>query len=107
MQKKLFDQFPPVTTKEWMERINADLKGADFNKRLVWRTGEGFDVMPFYRREDLENIKHPDVFLPLILKGVCPPTSGRRGSGNFKQLACKTKYKGFRLFRREKKLSKY
>jgi methylmalonyl-CoA mutase len=68
-QKKLFEQFPPVTTKEWMERINADLKGADFNKRLVWRTGEGFDVMPFYRREDLENIKHLDAFLPLYLRG--------------------------------------
>jgi methylmalonyl-CoA mutase len=69
MQKKLFEQFPPVTTKEWMERINADLKGADYNKRLVWRTGEGFDVMPFYRREDLENIKHLDAFLPLYLRG--------------------------------------
>ena len=77
MQKKLFDQFPPVTTKEWMERINADLKGADFNKSLVWRTGEGFDVMPFYRREDLENIKHPDAFLPLFLKGyVRQPADG-------------------------------
>ncbi len=51
-----------------MERINADLKGADFNKRLVWRTVEGFDVMPFYRREDLENIKHLDAFLPLYLR---------------------------------------
>jgi methylmalonyl-CoA mutase len=53
IQKKLFEQFPPVTTKEWMDRITTDRKGADFNKRLVWRTGEGFDVMPFYRREDV------------------------------------------------------
>jgi len=69
MQKTLFEQFPPVTTKEWMERINADLKGADFNKRLVWRTDEGFDVMPFYRREDLEKLNHLDSFLPLFLRG--------------------------------------
>ncbi|MCX6261351.1 MAG: methylmalonyl-CoA mutase subunit beta [Bacteroidia bacterium] len=60
MQKKLFEQFPPVTTKKWMDKITADLKGADFYKRLVWKTGEGFDVMPFYRREDLENLKHID-----------------------------------------------
>ena len=59
-QKRLFEEFPPVTTKEWMDKINADLKGADFNQRLVWKTGEGFDVMPFYRREDIENLNHVD-----------------------------------------------
>ena len=51
-QKKLFDQFPPVSTSEWMDRIRTDLKGADFNKKLVWKTREGFDVMPFYRDEE-------------------------------------------------------
>ena len=74
-QKKLFEQFPPVTTKEWMDKINVDLKGADFNKKLVWKTGEGFDVMPFYRKEDLENINYIDAFLPLFLRGdVRQPT---------------------------------
>ena len=33
-KEKLFEQFPPVTTKEWMDKIHADLKGADFNKNL-------------------------------------------------------------------------
>lgn len=55
-KEKLFEQFPPVTTKEWMEKIKSDLKGADFNKKLVWRTNEGFDVKPFYRMEDLESL---------------------------------------------------
>jgi methylmalonyl-CoA mutase len=55
-REKLFDQFPPVTTKEWMDRINSDLKGGDFNKKLVWKTGEGFEVNPFYRLEDIRNI---------------------------------------------------
>jgi len=55
-KEKLFEQFPPVTTKEWMDKINSDLKGADFNKKLVWRTNEGFDVKPFYRMEDIENL---------------------------------------------------
>ena len=57
-KEKLFDQFPPVTTKEWMDKINADLKGADFNKKLVWKTNEGFDVNPFYRMEDIENLMY-------------------------------------------------
>jgi methylmalonyl-CoA mutase len=68
-QKGLFDEFPPVSTKEWMDKISADLKGADFNKRLVWKTNEGFEVMPFYRREDLESLTHVDAFLPLFLIG--------------------------------------
>jgi len=56
--EKLFEQFPPVTTKEWMDKIKSDLKCADFNKELVWKTNEGFDVMPFYRMEDIENLMY-------------------------------------------------
>jgi len=55
-KEKLFGMFSPVTTEEWKAKINADLKGADFDKKLVWRTNEGFNVQPFYRLEDLENL---------------------------------------------------
>ncbi len=55
-KEKLFDMFPPISTEEWMAKINVDLKGADFNKKLVWRTNEGFNVMPFYRKEDIEGL---------------------------------------------------
>jgi methylmalonyl-CoA mutase len=57
-KEKLFDQFPPVSTKEWMDKITADLKGADFNKKLVWKTPEGLDVKPFYRMEDVVNLPY-------------------------------------------------
>ena len=40
-----------------MEKVTADLKGADFEKKLVWKTNEGFKVKPFYRMEDLEGLK--------------------------------------------------
>ena len=53
-REKLFTDFPPVSTNEWMEVITKDLKGADFQKRLVWKTKEGFNVNPFYRAEDIE-----------------------------------------------------
>jgi methylmalonyl-CoA mutase len=59
-KKKLFDKFPPVSKKEWMDKIIADLNGADFNKRMVWKTDEGFDVLPFYSKEDLENLRYLD-----------------------------------------------
>jgi methylmalonyl-CoA mutase len=57
-KERLFDQFPPITTKEWMDKIATDLKGADFNKNLVWKTKQGFDVKPFYRSEDTENLMY-------------------------------------------------
>ncbi|MDR2927592.1 MAG: methylmalonyl-CoA mutase family protein [Cytophagaceae bacterium] len=59
-RQPLFSEFPPVSTQEWMDKITADLKGADFNKKLVWKTGEGFDVNPFYRSEDLDAVKYLD-----------------------------------------------
>lgn len=55
-KEKLFSGFPHVSTKEWMDKIAVDLKGADFEKKLVWRTNEGFKVKPFYRQEDLEGL---------------------------------------------------
>ncbi|HLW08410.1 MAG TPA: methylmalonyl-CoA mutase family protein [Marinilabiliaceae bacterium] len=54
----LFQDFPPVSTQEWMDRVTADLKGADFEKRLVWKTDEGFSVQPFYREEDLKSLNY-------------------------------------------------
>ena len=56
LKEKLFSEFAPVSTEQWMAKITADLKGAPFEKKLVWKTGEGFDVNPFYRAEDIEGL---------------------------------------------------
>ena len=56
-REKLFAEFPPVPTEKWEEVITADLKGADYERKLVWKTGEGFNVRPYYRAENLEGIK--------------------------------------------------
>lgn len=56
-EEKLFDQFPPVTTEQWEAVIATDLKGADYERKLVWRTQEGFNVRPYYRAEDLKNVR--------------------------------------------------
>ena len=48
-KEKLFTEFPPVSTQEWMEKVTVDLKGADFNKKLVWNTKLGFIVKLIYR----------------------------------------------------------
>ena len=77
-KEKLFDMFPPISTEEWMAKINVDLKGADFQKKLVWRTNEGFNVQPFYRKEDLEG-------LPTLgtLPGEFPYVRGTRDNNDW------------------------
>ncbi len=50
---KLFREFPPVSTEQWMEVVQKDLKGQDFQKRLVSKTLDGLEIRPFYRKEDV------------------------------------------------------
>ena len=42
----LLADFPAISTQAWKDKIIADLKGADFDKKLVWRTPEGFSPRP-------------------------------------------------------------
>lgn len=56
MDEKLFQEFPPVPTEQWEEIILKDLKGADYEKKLVWNTLEGFKVKPYYRSEHLKDL---------------------------------------------------
>lgn len=58
--KKFFDEFPPVSTKEWEDKIKADLKGADYDKKLKWRTLEGITMRPYYRTEDMDRLSWVD-----------------------------------------------
>lgn len=76
-KEKLFTEFTAPTTQEWLDKIQVDLKGADFNKRLVWRTNEGFNVQPFYRREDLLKLKTQE-----SLPGEFPFVRGNRTNNN-------------------------
>ena len=71
-QKKLFDEFPSISTQEWEQMIYKDLKGADYVRRLIWKTIEGFDVRPYYRAEDLEKINYLNIFpgdFPFVRSG--------------------------------------
>jgi len=54
MNKSLFKDFEPVSSKAWKQKIQVDLKGADYNDTLVWNTNEGIDVKPFYHADDFD-----------------------------------------------------
>lgn len=77
-KEKLFSEFPPVTTQQWMEKVVADLKGADFEKKLVWKTNEGFQVKPFYRAEDVEGLTTTD-----SLPGEFPYVRGTKATNDW------------------------
>ena len=77
-REKLFDQFPPVTKEEWMAKVEADLKGADFQKKLVWRTNEGFNVQPMYMLDDIKDLKTTD-----SLPGEYPYVRGTRDNNEW------------------------
>ena len=78
-KEKLFSEFAPVSTEDWVAKITADLKGAPFEKKLVWKTGEGFNVNPFYRLEDIEGLKTTE-----SLPGEFPYVRGTRKDNDWK-----------------------
>lgn len=51
-ENNLFDEFPPVLAAQWKQKIQFELKGADYNQTLVWESPEGIKVKPFYHRDD-------------------------------------------------------
>ena len=51
-KKPLFPEFSPATKQEWMEKVTVDLKGADFDKKLVWKNLSNINIQPFYNAED-------------------------------------------------------
>ena len=77
LKEKLFSEFAPVSTEEWMAKITADLKGADYERKLVWKTGEG--VNPFYRAEDIEGLKTTE-----SLPGEFPYVRGTKKDNDWK-----------------------
>jgi len=55
MNDFLFKEFNEVSAKEWKQKIQVDLKGADYNNTLIWKSPEGIDVKPFYHQDDFVN----------------------------------------------------
>ena len=76
-KERLFSDFTAPTRQEWRDKIEVDLKGADYQKKMVWRTNEGFSMEPFYRKEDVDK-------LPLVnaLPGEFPFVRGNKKKDN-------------------------
>ncbi|KGO86313.1 methylmalonyl-CoA mutase [Flavobacterium rivuli WB 3.3-2 = DSM 21788] len=55
MSNNLFDEFGPVSSKLWKQKIQYELKGADYNATLVWESPEGIKVKPFYHIDEAKD----------------------------------------------------
>ncbi|MTG98948.1 MULTISPECIES: methylmalonyl-CoA mutase subunit beta [Myroides] len=51
MNDQLFEEFNQVSSKEWKNKIQYELKGADYNETLIWESLEGIKVRPFYHSD--------------------------------------------------------
>ena len=58
MSNKLFEDFDSVSAKQWKQKIQFDLKGANYNDTLIWKTNEGINVKPFYHADDFESLNN-------------------------------------------------
>lgn len=77
--EKLLEEFPPVSTAAWEAAIAADLKGADYDKKLIGRTDEGISVKPYFRAEDAAGLAWLDA-----APGAFPYARGTRPLGGWR-----------------------
>ena len=54
MKQSLFSEFDPISSKQWKQKIQFELKGEDYNDTLIWNSPENIKVKPFYNQDDLQ-----------------------------------------------------
>jgi methylmalonyl-CoA mutase len=54
MKNSLFSEFEPISSKQWKQKIQFELKGEDYNDTLIWNSPENIKVKPFYNQDDLQ-----------------------------------------------------
>jgi len=59
MSSFITQEFPPVSAAAWKQKIQVDLKGADYNETLLSKTNEGITIKPFYHADDFEKLTIP------------------------------------------------
>src|SRR5689334_11095261 len=73
-------EFPPASYDDWRKVVDAELKGAPFDKKMFTATYEGITLKPIYRREDIAGLAHVNSF-----PGFAPFVRGSSASGYLKE----------------------
>jgi methylmalonyl-CoA mutase len=58
LKTSLKNDFPSISTQEWEDKIQVDLKGKDYNRALVWKSNENINIRPYYRSEDIKDLSY-------------------------------------------------
>jgi len=74
--EKLLSEFPPVSYDDWRKLVEAELKGAPFDKKMFTSTYEEITLRPIYRREDVTALPHVNSF-----PGFAPFVRGSTAGG--------------------------
>ncbi|MCM2301475.1 MAG: methylmalonyl-CoA mutase subunit beta [Flavobacteriaceae bacterium] len=61
MNKFLFEEFDTVSATQWKQKIQFDLKGAEYNKTLLTPTLDGITIKPFYHADEIDKIEVPEI----------------------------------------------
>ncbi|NDP26661.1 MAG: methylmalonyl-CoA mutase [Flavobacterium sp.] len=56
--KNLFDDFSPISSKQWKQKIQFELNGADYNETLIWNSPEDIQVKPFYHKDEFSGVSN-------------------------------------------------
>jgi methylmalonyl-CoA mutase len=59
MKNFITKDFEPGSSEAWKQKIQFDLKGADYNKTLLSKTNEGIVIKPFYHANEFEKLLIP------------------------------------------------
>ena len=52
--KNVFDDFDTISSKQWKQKIQFELNGADYNQTLIWNAPEDIQVKPFYHKDEFQ-----------------------------------------------------
>jgi methylmalonyl-CoA mutase len=52
MATTLFDDFNSISSKQWKQKIQFELDGAEYNQTVIWNSPEDIQVKPFYHRDE-------------------------------------------------------
>ncbi|MEI7731997.1 MAG: methylmalonyl-CoA mutase family protein [Verrucomicrobiota bacterium] len=73
---RLREEFPATTYEQWKKTVEAELKGAPFDKKLLTKTYEGITLQPIYCQKDLTQVAHLNSF-----PGFAPYVRGDKAAG--------------------------
>jgi len=52
MATNLFEDFNPISSKQWKQKIQFELDGAEYNETVIWNSPEDIQVKPFYHSDE-------------------------------------------------------